>query len=163
MRNLTTTVEGRLTNDPELKYVGQGTPVANFGMAINRRVKTTAGDYEDADPTFLDCEAWQDLAENVTESLSKGVHVIANVEVWTETFTRRDGTTGSKLKARVNAIGPSLRWQTANVTRTNRNSTQGGMANGGRVTGGGYPVWGAPSGGSQADPWATTTNENPPY
>jgi hypothetical protein len=65
------TITGNLTDDPELKHTGNGNLVANFRLAVTARVRD--GDtWKDGDTSFFRVNVWRQLAEHVTESLSKG-------------------------------------------------------------------------------------------
>lgn len=116
----TITLTGRLTAAPELRFSPSGVAVAAFTVVTSRRVKDQAtGEWSDADTTFWDCKAFKQLAENVCESLDKGMEVIvvgrAVQESWED---RQTGQKRSKIAVRVDAIGPSLRSATARVEKT---------------------------------------------
>ncbi|MGV9181828.1 single-stranded DNA-binding protein [Arcanobacterium canis] len=151
MNDLTLTAVGNLTADPELKYVGSGTPVASFTIAHTDRVfNKQANQWEDGQPTFIRCTCWRDLAENATETLSKGMRVIVTGRLQVRNYQRNDGTQGTSVEMQVEAIGPDLRYATAQVTKTNRNQ-HGSMSVG----------WTQPT----QDPAGNLTNydENPPF
>ncbi|MGW8702861.1 single-stranded DNA-binding protein [Streptomyces eurythermus] len=154
----TITLTGRLTAPPELRFSPSGTAVAAFTVVTSRRVKDQAtGEWSDADTTYWDCKAFKQIAENICESLDKGLEVIvvgrAVQESWED---RQTGQKRSKISVRVDSIGPSLRGATAKVTK----SSGGGRGNQGGQGGGG---WGGGSGGGNQgqggsqgdDPWAS--------
>jgi single-strand DNA-binding protein len=142
-----TTIVGNLTADPELNFQASGKAVANFTVVHSNRVKK--GDrWEDGDPTFIRCAAWEGMAENVVESLKKGNRVIVQGGMYTRAWDDRDGNKRSSLELRVEAIGPDLRYATAQVERVAK--SQGGT--------GGF-AQAAPA----ADPWATPQDSNPPF
>lgn len=116
-----TTIIGNLTADPELRYVGSGIPVANFTVASTpRTLNKTTNVWEDGETMFVRCNAWRDYAENVTESLSKGMSVIVHGRLQVRSYERTDGTQGTSVEMQVDEVGPSLRYATAQVTRTQR-------------------------------------------
>jgi single-strand DNA-binding protein len=115
----TMTLTGRLTAAPELRFSPAGVAVAAFTVVTSRRVKDqTTGEWSDADTTFWDCKAFKQLAENLVESLDKGMEVIvvgrAVQESWED---KQTGQKRSKIAVRVDAIGPSLRGATARVVK----------------------------------------------
>lgn len=123
------TLVGRLTGTPELRFSAQGMAVVSFTIVTSRRVKDQATqEWSDADVTFWDCKAFKQLAENVAESLDKGVEVIAQGRAVQESWEdKQSGAKRSKIAVLVDAIGPSLRSATAKVTKTSGGG-QGGQA-----------------------------------
>lgn len=121
MADTTCTIEGNLTGDPELTYTGGGRPLVKFGVAVNSRFKDAGGGQQER-TDFFNCEAWQDLAENIAESLSKGTRVLIQGTLKLDQW-EHEGQKRSMVKVTVNAIGPSLRWATASVTRTERKTS----------------------------------------
>lgn len=116
------TVVGTLTADPELKFLASGVPVTTFTVAANeRRYDQTTGEWVDRGATFLRCQLWRQPAENVAESLRKGMRVIATGALRQRSFTDREGVERIVYELDVNEIGPSLRWATATVTKPARN------------------------------------------
>lgn len=114
-------IEGNLAADPELRFTPDGTAVADLLVLENRRVKNSAGEYEDGPPTRHRLVVWGDLAQNATESLTKGARVVATAELYTEQWA--DKTTGEArytTKARVTSLGVSLRHHTAQPIKTTR-------------------------------------------
>lgn len=170
MNEPTSTLIGNLTDDPQLRYTPNGAAVANFTVAVNiRRYDKQQNQYVDAGTLFHRCSAWKDLAENISESLTKGTRVVAHVQARPNTYETKEGETRHTTEYDVLAIGPDLRYATARATKTQRNNAQGftnGASQGtyGSQGGSGQPNgWGAPQGGSQGgfggsptdDPWAT--------
>lgn len=163
------TVVGNLTADPELKYVGSGTPVASFTVASTpRSLNRQTNEWEDGEAMFIRCSVWRDYAENVTESLSKGMRVVVTGKLQVRNYQRQDGSQGTSIEMQVDEVGPSLRYATAQVTRT----SGGGANRGGFNQGGGQQgraSYDAPAGGSQYDPWAqgpqggSPFDDNPPF
>ena len=116
----TMTLIGRLTGAPELRFSASGVAVAAFTVVTSRRVKDqNTGEWSDSDTTYWDCKAFKQLAENICESLEKGMEVLvvgrAVQESWED---RQSGQKRSKIAVRVDSIGPSLRSATAKVTKT---------------------------------------------
>lgn len=116
----TMTLTGRLTAVPELRFSASGVAVAAFTVVTSRRVKDqNTGDWSDADVTYWDCKAFKQLAQNLVDSLDKGMEVIvvgrAVQESWED---KQTGQKRSKIAVRVDAIGPSLRSATARVEKT---------------------------------------------
>ena len=155
------TVVGNIGGDPELRFTPSGKAVANFTVASTPRVKD--GDqYVDGTTTWLRCSVWDSHAENVVESLQKGQRVIVQGRLSTREF-EHNGEKRTALELAVDAIGPELRWSTANVKRTERNGNGGGQQQ--RQSGGkAADPWAKPAGG-QSDPWAAPggTSEDPPF
>lgn len=124
------TIRGRLTDEVELRFTPSGSAVANFTIASNARIfDKQTNEWKDKDAIFWRCSAWRELAENAAESLAKGMAVIAYVELESRSYDAKDGTKRTVTEARVESIGPDLRWATAKVTRVQRNG-QGGQQQG---------------------------------
>ncbi len=117
---------GNLTRDPELRFIPSGAAVANFGLAVNRRWRNAQTNEWDEEVSFFDVVCWRDLAENVTESLSKGNRVMVSGRLQVRSWETDNGEKRSKVEILADEIGPSLRWATAQVTRTERRDGGGG-------------------------------------
>jgi single-strand DNA-binding protein len=131
------TIVGNVTDDPELRFTPSGLPVANFTVAVNSRVKK--GDqWEDRNDGFFRCSCWREMAENVAESISKGTRVMVIGRLQEQKWEDNDGGKRSRIEIQVDEVGPTLRWATATVQKSQRST--GGGAQGGQ--GGGS--WGAP-------------------
>lgn len=116
------TVVGNVTRDPELRYTSAGAPLASFGVVFNKRKKNDdTGKWEDGDAQFFDVVCWRTLAENVAESLEKGTRVIVSGRLDYSTW-EKDGDKRSKVQIVADEVGPSLRWATCEVARTERHS-----------------------------------------
>ena len=162
------TVVGNLTADPELRFTPSGAPVANFTVASTPRTfDRHSGEWKDGDAMFLNCAVWRQPAENVAESLSKGMRVIVQGRLRSRSYETREGEKRTVFEVEVEEIGPSLRYATAKVTRT---SSGGGNYGGGQSSSGGSN-WGGGGGGGQSerssggnDPWAQAGQaEEPPF
>lgn len=115
------TIVGNLTSDPELRYTQSGQAVANFTVASTPRVKE--GDqWVDGEAMFVRCTVWREYAENVADTLSKGMRVVVTGRLSVKTYQAKDGTERSSLKLDVDEVGPSLRYATASVARGAANS-----------------------------------------
>jgi single-strand DNA-binding protein len=120
---------GNITRDPELRFTPSGAAVANFGLAVNRRWRNQQTNEWEEQVSFFDIVCWRDLAENVTESLTKGSRVMVSGRLDQRSWETQDGDKRSKVEVVADEIGPSLRWATAQVTKTERR--EGGGSGGG--------------------------------
>jgi len=116
------TLTGNLTDDPELRFTPTGAAVASFRVAVTPRVKD--GDtWRDGDTSFFRVNAWRDLAEHLTESLSKGARVIVVGQLKARSWETPEGEKRSAVEVTAEEVGPSLRWATATVERASRTGT----------------------------------------
>lgn len=119
---------GNLASDPELRFTPAGAAVANFSVADTPRLfNKQTNKWEDGETTWWRCTAWREIAENVAESLTKGLEVIVVGTLKTRSYS--DKNTGEKkyvTEVEVEHVGPSLRFATAQVTRVRRGSNNGG-------------------------------------
>ena len=170
------TVVGNLTADPELRFTPSGAPVANFTVASTPRTfDRQSGEWKDGDAMFLNCAVWRQAAENVAETLSKGMRVIVQGRLKSRSYDDREGNRRTVFEVDVEEVGPSLRYATAKVNRTSGQGGggwQGGGGQGGSHERGGGQAGGDnwQSGGSQSsnrgpanDPWASAQSEEPPF
>ncbi|GAB3448812.1 single-stranded DNA-binding protein [Actinophytocola sediminis] len=116
------TIVGNLTADPELRFTGSGHAVANLTVAETPRQFVQGAGWKDGDPLFMRCTIWRDMAENVAESLRRGMSVIVQGRLKQRTFETREGQKRSVIELEVDAIGPNLRWQVATVAKAGRGS-----------------------------------------
>ncbi|SES14586.1 single-stranded DNA-binding protein [Corynebacterium cystitidis] len=131
------TLVGNLTADPELRFTPSGAAVANFTVASTpRQYNRDSGQWEDGEAMFLDCSVWRQAAENVAESMSKGMRVIVTGRLRQRSFTNRDGEKRTVFEVDVDEVGPSLRWASATVNRNPREGGSGGNWGGGNRGGG---------------------------
>ncbi|WJY69052.1 single-stranded DNA-binding protein [Corynebacterium auris] len=125
------TVVGNLVADPELRFTAAGAPVANFRVASTPRTyNRDTNQWEDGESLFLTCNVWRQTAENVAESLSKGMRVIVQGRLRQRSFQTREGENRTVFEVEVDEVGPSLKYATASVTRTPREGGQGGYGGG---------------------------------
>jgi single-strand DNA-binding protein len=116
---------GNLTNDPELRFTPGGRAVANFGFAVNRSYTDKAGNKVEK-PTYFQVSVWGDMAENVANSLRKGNRALIQGYLETEDWNDREGNKRTTVRITANEVAPSLRWATAQVTRTGSPSSAPG-------------------------------------
>ena len=112
------TIIGNLTADVELRYTAQGKAVAGFTVAESKRVKDADGGWKDGDSTFWRCSLWDAAAENMAESLSKGMRVIVVGEVAQRSYETNAGEKRTVMEVTAQEVGPSLKWSTAKVEKT---------------------------------------------
>jgi single-strand DNA-binding protein len=138
---------GRLTADPELRFSPSGMAVAKFTIVTSRRTKNEAtGEWADADTTFWDCAAFKQLAENIAETLQKGMEVVAIGRAVQENWEdKQTGAKRSKVSVRIDSIGPNLSRATAKVAKAQAGGQ--GQQQGGQQS--------QQRGGGQPDPWAS--------
>jgi single-strand DNA-binding protein len=153
------TLVGNLTADPELRFTPSGAPVANFTVASTPRTfDRQSGEWKDGDAMFLSCAVWRQAAENVAESLQKGMRVIVQGRLKSRSYETREGERRTVFEVDVDEIGPALKYATAKVTRSSGGGGGGGYSGGGSGGGGGTSGGqggGRQSGGYGNDPWAT--------
>ena len=129
------TIIGNLTADPEVRFTPSGAGVASFTVASTPRVfDRQTGEYKDGETLFMRCSIWREAAENVAESLKKGMRVIVQGRLVQRSFTTREGENRTVVEMQVDEIGPSLRYAKAQVTR--QSPQQGGQNQGGNFGGG---------------------------
>ncbi|MEU7422156.1 MULTISPECIES: single-stranded DNA-binding protein [unclassified Streptomyces] len=159
------TVIGNLVDDPELRFTPSGAAVAKFRVASTPRTfDRQTNEWKDGESLFLTCSVWRQAAENVAESLQRGMRVIVQGRLKQRSYEDREGVKRTVYELDVDEVGPSLRNATAKVTKTagGARGGQGGYGGGGQGGGQGGGSWGgSPGGGQQGggapadDPWAT--------
>jgi single-strand DNA-binding protein len=149
------TVIGNITGDPELRFTPSGAAVANFTVASTpRQFDRQSNEWKDGETLFMRCSVWRDAAENVAESLQRGTRVIVSGRLKSRSYETKEGEKRTVVEMEVDEVGPSLRYATAKVNRTQRGTGgQGGGFGGGQQGGG--------QGGQQEDPWATGPSSAP--
>ncbi len=159
MANDTTiTLVGNLTDDPELRFTPNGAAVANFTVASTPRfLDKTTNEWRDGDALFLRCSIWRQAAENVAESLQRGMRVIVTGRLKQRSYETKEGEKRTVYEVEVDEIGPSLKYATAKVNRQQRGAAPGG---------GGFG--GAPASAPAEDQWATAgagvpSTDEPPF
>jgi len=143
------TLVGNITRDPELRFTPTGQATASFGLAVNRRWQNRqTGEWTEA-TSFFDIVCWREMAENASESLSRGSRVLVTGRLEQRSWENQEGEKRSKIEVVADEIGPSLRWATAQVTKNERRTPaegQGGGPSGSGGSGGGGGNGGRPSG-----------------
>lgn len=143
------TVVGTMVADVELRFTPSGTPVANFRIASNpRQFNKQTNQWEDMEALFLACNVWRQAAENVAESLQKGMRVIVQGRLRQRSYQTREGEKRTTFEVEVDEVGPSLTFATAQVNRTPRDSGQNGQQ---PQQGGHQGGWGQPAATRQED------------
>jgi len=146
------TLVGNLTNDPELRFTPSGSAVANFTVASTPRTfDRQSNEWKDGETLFLRASVWREAAENVAETLTKGMRVIVQGRLKSRSYETKEGEKRTVMELEVDEIGPSLRYATAKVNKVSRGDGGGGGGFGG---GGGQQSRGG--GGAPADdPWGS--------
>lgn len=121
----TLTIAGNVTADPELRFLPNGSAVAQFGLAVNRRWKNKAGEMEE-ESHFFDVTAWRGLAENVAESVVKGMRVVVVGRLQQRRWETDNGDKRSKVEIVADDVAPSLRWAAVTVRRNDRHDGHDG-------------------------------------
>ncbi|KOU32832.1 MULTISPECIES: single-stranded DNA-binding protein [Streptomyces] len=158
------TVVGNLVDDPELRFTPSGAAVAKFRVASTPRTfDRQTNEWKDGESLFLTCSVWRQAAENVAESLQRGMRVIVQGRLRQRSYEDREGVKRTVYELDVEEVGPSLKNATAKVAKTTGRGGQGGYGGGGQQQGGGGGWGGAPSGGAPQgggapsdDPWASS-------
>jgi single-strand DNA-binding protein len=174
------TIAGNLVDDPELRFTPAGQPVARFRVASTPRFRdNNTGEWKDGDSLFLTCNVWRQAAENVAESLTRGMRVIVSGRLRQRSYETKEGEKRTVYEVEVDDVGPSLRNASAKVNRVARSGGDGGYGagsgqgqrgqggSGGSRSGGGQGGYGG-GGGGDADPWASDSagggySDEPPF
>ena len=163
------TLVGNLVDDPQLRYTPTGQAVASFRVASTPRfMDRQTNEWKDGDSLFLSCNVWRQAAENVAESLQRGMRVIVSGRLRQRSYETKEGEKRTVYEVEVDEVGPSLRNASAKVTRSSRS---GGSGFGGQSgSGGGQGGYGGGGGGRPADdPWASDASggndfsDEPPF
>jgi single-strand DNA-binding protein len=168
------TVVGNLVADPELRFTASGQPVATFRVASTPRMRDNAtGEWKDGDSLFLSCNVWRQAAENVAESLQRGMRVVVTGRLRQRNYETKEGEKRTVYEVEVDDVGPSLKNASAKVNRASRGGGEGGFSGGGNRSGGSSGGQGPSSGGGggsrNEDPWASDSgggggySDEPPF
>ena len=159
------TIAGNLVDDPELRFTPAGQPVARFRVASTPRFRDNqTGEWKDGDSLFLTCNVWRQAAENVAESLTRGMRVIVSGRLRQRSYETKEGEKRTVYEVEVDDVGPSLRNASAKVNRIARSGAGDGgygggqRSSGGRSSGGGQG--GGYGGGGEPDPWASDSSSS---
>ncbi|HTZ23799.1 MAG TPA: single-stranded DNA-binding protein [Streptosporangiaceae bacterium] len=152
------TIAGNLVDDPQLRYTPTGQAVANFRIASTPRWQDRqSGEWKDGDSLFLSCNVWRQAAENVAESLQRGMRVIVQGRLRQRSYETKEGEKRTVYEIEVDEVGPSLRNASAKVTKSSRSTGGGGgFGGGGASGGGGQSGYGGGGGRPADDPWASS-------
>jgi single-strand DNA-binding protein len=167
------TVVGNLTDDPELRFTPSGAAVANFTVAsTSRTLDRQTNEWKDGDALFMRCSVWRQAAENVAESLTRGMRVIVSGRLRQRSYETKEGEKRTVVELDVEEIGPSLKYATAKVTKAQR-SGGGQRDGGGNQNQGGRPQQDTNSGGwggtpqnagqNQQGGWGDSSDTKPPF
>jgi single-strand DNA-binding protein len=133
------TIVGNLVDDPQLRFTPSGAAVANFRVASTPRFLDKAtNEWKDGESLFLTCNVWRQAAENVAESLQRGMRVMVQGRLKQRSYETKEGEKRTVYEVEVDEVGPSLKNATAKVIKTQRGSGSFG------------------GGGAQDDPWASS-------
>ena len=126
MADNTVTVVGNLTRDPELRFTPSGQANASFGIAVNRRWQNRQTQDWEEQVSYFNVVCWREMAENVAESLTKGMRIVVTGRLEQRSWETKEGDKRSVIEISADEIGPSLRWASAQVTRNERSDGGGG-------------------------------------
>ena len=163
------TIAGNLVDDPELRFTPAGQPVAKFRVASTPRyLDKNTNEWKDGDSLFLTCNVWRQAAENVAESLTRGMRVIVSGRLRQRSYETKEGEKRTVYEIEVDDVGPSLRNASAKVNKVARSSGNGGGQGGSGGGQGGRSSGGGQGGsGQETDPWASDSGGNfsdePPF
>jgi single-strand DNA-binding protein len=148
------TIAGNLVDEPELRFTPAGQPVAKFRVASTPRFRdNSTGEWKDGDSLFLTCNVWRQAAENVAESLQRGMRVIVSGRLRQRSYETKEGEKRTVYEVEVDDVGPSLRNASAKVNKVARSGSGGGHGGGGGQRGSSGS--GGRSSGGDPDPWAS--------
>ena len=121
----TVVLVGNVTRDPELRFTPSGQATVSFGLAVNRRWQNRQTQEWEEATSFFDVVCWREMAENVSESLSRGARVIVSGRLEQRSWETPEGDKRSRIEVIADELGPSLRWATAQVVKNERRSPAG--------------------------------------
>jgi single-strand DNA-binding protein len=167
------TITGNLVDDPELRFTPAGQPVAKFRIASTPRyLDKNTNEWKDGDSLFLTCNVWRQAAENVAESLTRGMRVIVSGRLRQRSYETKEGEKRTVYEIEADDVGPSLRNASAKVNKVARSGGngggQGGSGGGQGGSGGGRAAGGQGGSGQDTDPWASDSSggnfsDEPPF
>ena len=129
----TVTLVGNITRDPELRFTPTGQATATFGLAVNRRWQNRQTQEWEEATSFFDVVCWREMAENVSESVTRGARVIVTGRLEQRSWETPDGEKRSKVEIIADELGPSLRWATAQVVKNERRGPGNDASGGGEA------------------------------
>lgn len=125
MSDSTTTIVGNTTREPELRFTPSGQANATFSVAVNRKWQNKQTQEWEEQTSYFDVVCWRELADNVSQSIPKGTRVIVTGRLEQRTWTTQEGEKRSKVEIVADEVGPSLRWNNAQVIKTDREGPRG--------------------------------------
>ena len=111
---------GNVTRDPELRFTNTGQANVTFGLAVNRRWQNRQTQEWEEATSFFDVVCWREMAENVSETITRGARVMVAGRLEQRSWETQEGDRRSKVEVVADEIGPSLRWATAQITKNER-------------------------------------------
>jgi single-strand DNA-binding protein len=157
----TVTIIGNTTADPELRYTANGLAVVNFTVASTDKVfDRNTNEFKDGKKLFMRCSAWREMAEHIAGSLAKGSRVVVVGKIATRGYETKEGEKRTSIELEVDEIGPSLRYATAAVTRT---QSSRGTTTGQGGTGGDQWASSAPAAEFDSQPGVWASNDETPF
>jgi single-strand DNA-binding protein len=157
----TITVIGNLTNDPELRFTPSGSAVANFTIASTPRTfDRNSNEWKDGETLFLRAAVWKEAAENVAESLTKGMRVIVTGRLKSRSYETKEGEKRTVIELEVDEIGHSFRYANEKVKRTQRSGNGGGFSGGQQ---GQDDQWATAAAASSPGGWGNGPESEPPF
>lgn len=162
----TITMIGNLVDDPELRFTPSGAAVAKFRVASTPRyLDKQTNEWKDGESLFLQCQIWRQAAENVAESLTKGMRVILSGRLKQRSFETKEGEKRTVFEVEVDEVGPSLRNATAKVTKAARTGGTSGFSAPAAADSFNEDPWAAASSSSApaGGGWGTSTTDEPPF
>jgi len=125
MSDSNVTIVGNVTRDPELRFTNSGQALARFGVAVIRRWQNRQTNEWEEQVSFFDVVCWREMAENVSETLTKGTRVVVSGRLDQRTYETKEGDKRSAVEITADEVAPSLRWATAQITRNERGDSGG--------------------------------------
>ena len=157
----TITIIGNLVNDPELRYTPTGQAVATFRVASTPRfMDRQTNEWKDGDSLFLSCNVWRQAAENVAESLQRGMRVIVSGRLRQRSYETKEGEKRTVYEVEVDEVGPSLRNASAKVNKSARSGSGSGFGGGQSGSGGQGGYGGGAGSRANDDPWAAEPGDS---
>jgi single-strand DNA-binding protein len=155
------TLVGNLVDDPELRFTPSGAAVAKFRIASTPRyMDRQTNEWKDGESLFLSCNVWRQAAENVAESLQRGMRVVVHGRLKQRSYETREGEKRTVYEVEVDEVGPSLRNATAKVTKVSRSGGSSGLSSGSD------DPWASatPAAGGSKESWgASNASDEPPF
>lgn len=160
----TITVIGNLVSDPEMRFTPSGSAVANFTVASTPRTfDRNSNEWKDGETLFLRCAVWREAAENVAESLTKGMRVIIEGVLKSRSYETKEKEKRTVIELEVSEIGPSLKYANAKVNRTQRSGNGGGFGGNTQAAPAQDDPWATPGVSNAGGQWGNGPESEPPF